>query len=105
MQIDLGKKIFYPTFCVILTILGYLDNKDGSAENRKFRSSNDPLVRLAWRTIRTKCPADELEENYNIEAAGPYEVDSQVEMIECVTFENFAMLLNLINNVYIKNKI
>ena len=26
-------------------------------------------------------------------------------MVECVTFENFAMLLNLINNVYIKNKI
>ena len=26
-------------------------------------------------------------------------------MIECVTFENFAMLLNLINNVYIKNTI
>lgn len=28
-----------------------------------------------------------------------------VQVRECVTFENFAMLLNLINNVYIKNTI
>ena len=26
MQIDLGKKIFYPTFCMILTHLGYLEH-------------------------------------------------------------------------------
>ena len=27
------------------------------------------------------------------------------QLVESVTFENFAMLLNLINNVYIKNNI
>jgi len=31
--------------------------------------------------------------------------DLPVSVRECVTFENFAMLLNLINNVYIKNTI
>lgn len=31
--------------------------------------------------------------------------DLPVQVRECVTFENFAMLLNLINNVYIKNTI
>ena len=30
-------------------------------------------------------------------------VKQESAWIECVTFENFAMLLNLINNVYIKN--
>ena len=27
----------------------------------------------------------------------------ELNFVECLTFENFAMLLNLINNVYIKN--
>ena len=65
-------------------------------------SSNDPLVRLAWSTIRTLCPVNDVGKS---DEAGPTEEVKEKRMVECVTFENFAMLLNLINNVYIKNKI
>ena len=59
MQIDLGKKIFYPTFCMILTHLGYLEHNKNQSESRQFRGSGDQLVKMAWSTIRTKCPVEE----------------------------------------------
>ena len=47
MRIDLGRKIFYPTFCEILTKLGYLDKSKlvkGHARRQFTSPSNNPLV-------------------------------------------------------------
>ena len=53
------------------------------------------------------------DQDKDCDDVGPYEetpLDSQTlklreSSIDSVTFENFAMLLNLINNVYIKNNL
>jgi len=66
MDIDLSQKIFYPTFCTILQILGYIEkSKDVSTKLQGHRRQlgapcNDPLIRLAWSTIRTTCPIDDV---------------------------------------------
>ena len=75
----------------------------------------DDLTKLAWQMIKTKCHASEvvgfsfLSEHTEHQDDGPGEdaelagKSARERLVECVTFENFAMLLNLINNVYIKN--
>ena len=76
-RIDLSKKIFYPTFCAILAKLGYLDQtKEINLQSRQLLvpSSNDPLVRLAWSTIRTICPIDEIDKS---DETGPTEDATQ----------------------------
>ena len=107
MRIDLSRKITYPIFCSILGILGYLDKKVGMQDVN--RVARNPLIILAWQTIRTKCHPSELYgASPQDDESGPYEeakAPSSDAQVECVTFENFAMLLSLINNVYIKNKI
>ena len=103
MRIDLGRKITYQIFCTILSVLGYLDRKMG--KDNLAKAIADPLVKLAWQTIRTQCISVELYGPTNNEELGPYEEAENNHVVECVTFENFAMLLSLINNVYIKNKI
>ena len=61
--------------------------------------------------IKTKSMPDEvhgfnIQTNEEGEADGPFEKTKEVldeTTVDSATFENFAMLLNLINNVYIKN--
>ena len=98
LRIDLNKKVSYPLFLLILFHLGYLEKSPSSA-NFDLACESNTLTQLAWRTIFTKCAPEELAEEQ--EESGPQEETS----VECVTFENFAMLLNLINNVYIKNNV
>ena len=111
-KIDLSQKIDKGIFCRILKHLGYIDSGVAISERM------GQLIELAWRTIRTKCKKGELlkEEpqpsSFNNEGDGPadgdYEEEKEIDSnsdVDCVTFENFAMLLNLINNVYIKSTI
>jgi len=100
LSIDLSKKIQYSLFLQMLTVLGYLDKKPlpGAQEEK--------IVQVAWQSIRTHHPPHEIH-GYNAEEeAGPdEEMKKEPQLVESTTFENFAMLLNLINNVYIKNSV
>jgi hypothetical protein len=66
----------------------------------------EALVSLAWQTVRSKGEKDMdvfgIEDFVNFKSLDKKGNDSRYDY---VTFENFAMLLNLINNVYIKNNI
>ena len=56
VKIDLGKKIAYPVFVKILSLLGYLNSyKDdmGQIETR-MTDKEEQLVELAWQTVKTK---------------------------------------------------
>ena len=46
-----------------------------------------------------------IPKDFVVSVDGDEKADDSPSMKECVTFENFAMLLNLVNNVYIKNNI
>lgn len=79
----------------------------------------EPLTRLAWETIKTVSPIEQIFSNgsrhchafHSSQADGPQEnytdgtgdTKSPLKEAESVSFENFAMLLNLINNVYIRS--
>ena len=172
VRIDLGKKIAFPIFVRVLSLLGYLNsfrNDHGEMET-KMTDSEEKLVQLAWQTVKTKfretdkvdldkkqikgipwsdlkhdamtedfdktnqfagytqdeqqtvtrliaaqrnqCDMEQLilPADYVVGLQDDGEVklhsdDLPIQVRECVTFENFAMLLNLINNVYIKNTI
>ena len=92
----------------------------------------EQLVIIAWKTIRSKgTPEMEIaviedyvnyksylshrksignEDMHEVDEFSQYFLETSTEKgkkdcFEYVTFENFAMLLNLINNVYIKNNI
>ena len=56
VKIDLGKKIAYPVFVKILSLLGYLNsykNEMGQIET-KMTDREEQLVELAWQTVKTK---------------------------------------------------
>ena len=102
MKINLGYKVQYPTFVSILVALGYIDRQPNSMTGMLL--SIEQLVKLAWQTVHTKCKPSEIYAYQSLdESCGPYEEIKELNFVECLTFENFAMLLNLINNVYIKN--
>jgi hypothetical protein len=67
----------------------------------------EQLVLLAWHTVRSKGEKD--MEIFGIEDFVNFKTEvNKTEHDTCydyVTFENFAMMLNLINNVYIKNNV
>ena len=69
-------------------------------------AKEEALVSLAWQTVRSKGEKDMevfgIEDFVNFKSQDKKGNDSRYDY---VTFENFAMLLNLINNVYIKNNI
>lgn len=56
LRIDLGQKITFPTFVEILARLGYLDRD----ANSMGATSLEPLTRLAWETIRTVSPVEQI---------------------------------------------
>ena len=55
MKIDLSKKIAYPVFIKILSLLGYLNSYVGNGETEtKMTEKEEQLVKLAWQTVKTK---------------------------------------------------
>lgn len=97
LQIDLGKKLTYGGFIETLARLGYLNATEGAV---KLTPSEEALTQLSWRMIKTKSPSTELDGSH-----GHQEDPERDQLVDCVTFENFAMFLNLVNNVYIKTQI
>jgi len=106
MKIDLSKKISYQVFIDILANMGYIDK-------RATVYNNEHLVKLAWQMIKTRGRPSDVHTTGTkfTDEVNPYEEEPALEhsirlretTVDSVTFENFAMLLNLINNVYIKN--
>ena len=105
LNIDLGQKITYLTFYDILATMGYLNKPRDISKGINPDAPDDQLVKLSWQTIKTKCTIDEIPGFEACEDQGPFEEAEEVSytQVECITFENFALLLNLINNVYIKS--
>jgi hypothetical protein len=112
VRIGLWEKIGFPVFVKIMTLLGYLNSAITNGYMLPTMSpKEEQLVVLAWQTVRSRG-----ESTTEIVGNGDYAQYKQNKQIaECssqaqdcfdyVTFENFAMLLNLINNVYIKNNV
>jgi hypothetical protein len=104
MRISLETKISFPIFVKILALLGYLNSTVGSkiivpTMTRK----EENLVSLAWQTIRCQGHPDIHKDN--VQFSQKTQDIMPPDFFDYVSFENFAMLLNLINNVYIKSSV
>lgn len=118
VRLGLSDKIGFPVFVKILTLLGYLNSNVSSNYMLPTMSQKEEsLVVLAWRTVRSRGDEnteivgnDEFAEFAQVKADKHLKKAQEFlrenkDAFDYVSFENFAMLLNLINNVYIKNNI